>query len=160
MRKGDVVRARVVAIKENGVYLEKGDLSGYINVTQLSWEPGTKPEEVAQEGEFLDVLVDHITTAAPWLPEGASHGFYASLKALDPRGDPYAEEFVLGARHEGRVWKRADYGFFVRLESRAIGLIRDKTLPLAVGDPIEVEVAYWDKAIRRLEFKCLRHSTL
>lgn len=158
MREGDVVRARVVSIRENGIYLEAEGVSGYVKVTEASWDPTVRYDEVVQEGDFVDVLVRGITAVAPWLHE--SNGFYASLKALDPRGDPYAQEFVLGSRHEGRVWKLADYGIFVRLESRAVGLIRDKTLPLAIGDHVEVEVAYWDRAIPRLEFNCLRHSTL
>lgn len=163
MREGDVVRARVVSIEENGIYLEAEGVSGYVNVTEASWDPTLRYDEVVQEGDFVDVLVHGITAIAPWLhsaSESESVGFYASLKALDPRGDPYAQEFILGSRHVGRVWKRADYGIFVRLECRAVGLVRDNTLPWAIGDHVEVEVAYWDKAIHRLELNCLRHSTL
>jgi len=148
VKEGDVITAEVVDVQANGLYLRAEDLSGFVNVLSLTWRPArVDPHDFAKVGDQLRVKVSAVTET----------GFYASLKALYPAGDPFADVtlYNLGVRHTGRVHLVRPFGVFVELETGAIGLIASAILPreLRVGEEVQVEVLAFDGDPNKLQLK-------
>jgi len=80
MRVGERIVARVVEVKDNGIYLDHEGRSGIISVVELTWDETKKPvpEEFAAPGDDLELLV---------MTEHAG-SFSGSLKRLQPNDDP------------------------------------------------------------------------
>jgi ribosomal protein S1 len=148
MNQGDTVEAEVVDVRDNGLYIRAEGLDGFLNIIELGWEPGpVHPTDFAEIGQTIAVYVYAVTET----------GFYASLRALDPSGDPFRDLSLYqpGARHRGRVWGLRTYGVFVRLESGAVGLVatHGKQPTHTIGDRMEVEVVSFAAATKQLALR-------
>ncbi len=145
MKPGEPAHAVVIDVRDNGLYLRADGRDGFINVTELTWAPGpVLPSSFAKVGDTIAVHVYAVTES----------GFYASLKALNPTGDPFRDLSIYseGAVHRGQVWAIRAYGVHVLLESGAIGLLQSQTQThaLRIGDPVEVEIVSFDATMRQL----------
>lgn len=54
---GDVVKGRVVAVRDHGIFLDLGGVEGRIQLTELSHDRGTRPQDVARIGDELEAKV-------------------------------------------------------------------------------------------------------
>ena len=148
MRQGDVIEAVIAEARDNGLWLEAEGRKGFVNVTEIDWVvSGLHPRTRFRAGERLRVKVYAVTADL----------FYASLKALDPRGDPHAgDRLAVGSRHTGVVDSVRAFGVFVRLDSGPIGRMargQGTDEAPAPGAPVEVEVVSFDPASKKLELQ-------
>ena len=153
VKPGDTIVAEVDDIKPNGLYLRAQGQTGFINVTNLSWEQqAIDPHAFGKRGESLRVKVYAVS----------DHGFLASLKALHPENDPFVDLDVYqpGQRHRGVVTSVRRFGTFVRLDTAAVGRIeRDPAASTrSLGEQVEVEVVAFDLETTKHELR-LRAST-
>ena len=153
LKTSETTLAEVIDVRDNGLYLRADGRDGFINVTELTWAPGpVVPSCFAKVGDTIAVHVYAVTESA----------FYASLKALNPQGDPFRDLSIYseGAVHRGHVWAIRAYGVHVLLESGAIGLLPSQTQTHAprIGDPVEVEVVSFDATMRQLVIRVVGAS--
>ena len=154
VKSGHTIQAEVVDVRDNGLYLRAEGRDGFVNVTELGWAPGpVRPSAYARVGETIDVFVYAVTET----------GFHASLKALDPAGDPFRDLSVyeVGTVHRGTVRSVASWGVFVLLESGAVGRIATDqgSFGLSPGDRVQVAIVSFDPPTRRLELRFLPPET-
>lgn len=117
MRPGDRVLAQVVDVRDNGIYLTCEGYSGLVNVTELRWDARTSadPFAYASIGDRLEVVVTGV----------GERCFGASLKRLDPGGDPWRHPKLRpGARLRARLEPPRSWGQFVALEIGEYALLR------------------------------------
>jgi small subunit ribosomal protein S1 len=142
MNQGDIVRAEVTGVRDNGVFLHCEGLDGFVNVTNISWEQGRLDHRnLFRKGELIDVLVYAIT----------ENRFYASIKDVYPEANPWRDPgiYAVGTRHIGILRSVVPFGAFVELGVGAVGLLPDaKTL--VEGDQIEVLVVNVDDASKKI----------
>jgi ribosomal protein S1 len=129
MKVGELGRARVKEVRDNGLYLRAGDRHGIITVVELTWDETVRPHpaDFAQPGDELDFVVMTVH-------EG---GFSGSLKRLHPTGDPRAHPFLRdGTPIAATVRAIRPFGVLVNL---SIGLVaRLEPYPDAMHDSLEV----------------------
>lgn len=143
IERGDRIEARVVDVRDNGIFLEYGGLRGLVQVVELTWDERAppRPERYAETGDRLEVLV---------LAVGPDR-FGASLKRLDPSADPWRLANIrVGARHSSVVRSVREFGVFVNLDAGLVALLR-ACPPLEVGQRCEVELTHVDRSARKLE---------
>ena len=148
VEEGSVISALVEHVKDNGIYLDGDGQKGFINLTEMTWDPGrVDPHRYASAGQTIQVKVYAVTKT----------GFYASLKALTPDSDPFRDLDVYnpGRDHTGEVTMVRPFGAFVRLASGAVGRI-SQPADLAVGDLVAVTIASFDVALRKVELTLVR----
>ena len=148
MKPGDTIVAEVDDVRPNGLTLRAEGQTGFINVTNLSWEQQTiDPHAFAKRGETIRVKVYAVT----------EQGFYASLKALHPENDPFVDlaAYQPGRSHRGVVTGVRRFGTFVRLETAAVGRIEHdpSAASRSLGDTIDVEVVSFDPETTKLELR-------
>lgn len=149
LRKGDVIQAEVVDVKENGLFLCYEGMDGFVNVVNLTWsEIGPfDPSEYARKGDLITVRVYGVLPGC----------FYASVKDLHPEADPWRDpgRYAEGSRHRGTVHRIASYGAFLLLEGGVVGLLPQgpNLEGLAVGDVVDVVVSAVDTENHRIELE-------
>lgn len=72
LKKGDTVRARVVATAPHGIHLDHQGFEILVHITDVPWGGEVGATEYARPGDELDVkilrLTDDGTEALGWLP--------------------------------------------------------------------------------------------
>ena len=144
LTEGTVMVGKVKNLTDYGVFVDLGGLDGLLHVTDLSWGRVTKPSELVQPGQEIEVKV--LKFDKEKLRVSLGH------KQLMP--DPWeglAERFPVGARVSGKVMGITDYGAFVELEPGVEGLVHVSEMSwskrmkhpskiVKVGDEVEVLV--------------------
>ncbi len=116
----DRVLARVVDVRDNGIFVTYKGRSGLVNVTELSWDERrpANPFAYANIGQELEVAVTAVGETS----------FGASLKRLEPGGDPWRKIHV-GMHIRGRTRDPLAWGQFAELTLGLVALILGETLP-------------------------------
>ncbi|MBN1580168.1 MAG: S1 RNA-binding domain-containing protein [Anaerolineae bacterium] len=112
----DICRGQVTNLCTFGAFVDLGGVEGLIHISELSWGRVSRPEDVLQSGQEVEVYVLSVD------PEQGRVSL--SLKRLQP--DPWAaveERFQVGQLVEGTVTSVVSFGAFVRLEEGLEGLI-------------------------------------
>ena len=128
---GDVCRGRVTNLCSFGAFVDLGGIEGLIHISELSWGRVSRPGDVLQNDQELDVYI---------LSVDPDHGRVSlSLKRLQP--DPW--EAVEQRYHEGAVVKGivtsiVSFGAFVRLEEGLEGLIHISRLRNDSGEMLPI----------------------
>lgn len=148
----DICRGRVTNLCSFGAFVDLGGLEGLIHISELSWGRVSRPEDVLQSGQEVEVYV---------LSVDPEHGRVSlSLKRLQP--DPWEaveERFQVGQVVEGLVTGVVSFGVFVRLEEGLEGLIhisklQNDDVPAAAeleqGQMVRVRVISVDGLQRRI----------
>ena len=144
LTEGTVMVGKVKNLTDYGVFVDLGGLDGLLHVTDLSWGRITKPSELVQPGQEIEVKV--LKFDKEKLRVSLGH------KQLMP--DPWeglAERFPVGSRVSGKVMGVTDYGAFVELEPGVEGLVHVSEMSwskrmkhpskiVKVGDEVEVLV--------------------
>jgi small subunit ribosomal protein S1 len=127
-----------------GAFIDLGGIDGLLHVTDMAWNRVSRPEDVVQLDQKLDVMVLKVDKQTEKISLG--------LKQLTPSPwSTVASKYPIGSRHTGEVVTVMPYGAFVRLEPGIEGLVHISEMSwtrrlghpseaVSVGDRIEVQV--------------------
>lgn len=116
LSEGAVLVGKVKNLTDYGAFVDLGGIDGLLHVTDISWGRVSKPSEVLQAGDEIEVVVLKFDKEKGRISLGR--------KQLLP--DPWqtvAERFPVGARVQGKVVSTTDYGAFIELEPGVEGLV-------------------------------------
>jgi small subunit ribosomal protein S1 len=160
---GQTVRGRVTQVREYGLFVDIGGIEGLLHQSELSWERGVKPEDVAKVGDEIDVQILKVHERES---KRERHDRVSlSTKALQP--DPWKEQvdqLVEGQPRKGTVVRTAEFGAFVQLAPGVDGLLHISELgrelkhaseAVQVGEEIHVVVERIDRKARRVSLSRL-----
>jgi small subunit ribosomal protein S1 len=123
LKVGDRVRGRVSQVRDFGLFVDLGHgLEGMIHVSELSWDRGAKPSDVASVGDELEALVIKIPDRRERKERHERVGL--SLKATQT--DPWVAAGELleeGRALQGKVTRVAEFGAFVEIAPGIEGLL-------------------------------------
>ncbi|MCA9716413.1 MAG: S1 RNA-binding domain-containing protein, partial [Myxococcales bacterium] len=161
LEPGQVVTARVVEVREFGLFVDIGGVTGLVHQSELSWRRNVRPLDAAKVGDEIEVKVLEIERGV----KGKKMRVSLSMKALE--SDPWEASAALlkvGSVQRGEVVKAAEVGAFVRLAPNIDGLLHISELGkdvkhakqvLKVGDEIDVVVDRVDTKMRRISLSKL-----
>lgn len=164
LEPGTTVRGRVTQVRDFGLFVDiGGGVEGLVHQSELSWERGVKPEDVAKAGDEIDVQVLKVHEREN--KRERHDRISLSLKALQP--DPWKAalgDITEGVPRKGTIVRTAEFGAFVQLAPGIDGLLHISELgrelkhadqAVAVGDEIHVVVERIDRKQRRISLSRL-----
>ncbi len=96
--------------------MDLGGADGLIHISELSWAPVDKPEDMVKIGQELDVFVLRVDTE--------NKKIALSLRRLQPEPwDTIHERYNVGDLVDAKVTKLTNFGAFARVEGNIEGLI-------------------------------------
>jgi small subunit ribosomal protein S1 len=149
---GAELTGRVKTLTPFGAFVDLGGIDGLLHVSEMSRRRVTKPEEVVQIGQDVQVKVIKVE----------NDGKRISLSMKDQEPDPWydvADRFVPGTPFSGRIVRSTDFGYFVEVEPGVDGLVHVSQLPhgikpgdaeVAIGTTVEGWVREVDPSKKRL----------
>ena len=113
---GSTRHGRVTGVQDFGAFVDLGGADGLIHISELSWEPVTKPSDIVQAGQEVEVQILKVDPETKRI----------SLSLRRTQNDPW--QVAVGQFHEGQivegtVTRLAAFGAFARLEGNVEGLI-------------------------------------
>ena len=154
LEKGQVLEGTVKNITSYGVFIDLGGVDGLIHITDLSWGRVTKPSEVVELDQKLNVVILDFDDEKKRIALG--------LKQLMPHHwDSLAAELKVGDKVKGKVVVMADYGAFVEVAPGVEGLIHVSEMSwsqhlrsaqdfMKVGDEVEAVILTLDREDRKM----------
>ncbi len=116
LEKGQVLEGTVKNITSYGVFIDLGGVDGLIHITDLSWGRVTKPSEVVELDQKLNVVILDFDDEKKRIALG--------LKQLQPHPwDALDANLKVGDHVKGKVVVMADYGAFLEIAPGVEGLI-------------------------------------
>jgi small subunit ribosomal protein S1 len=171
LSEGMVVHGRVTQVREFGVFVDLGlGLEGLVHLSELSYNRGVRPADVAKPGDEVDVKILRIGGE----PKGEDRDkkrrdrqtrIGLSMKAL--QADPWNEHGSVlepGAYRKGKVVRTTDFGAFIELAPGIEGLLHISELGkdlkhagqvLNEGEEIDVVIERLDHDARRISLSRL-----
>ena len=154
LEKGQVLEGTVKNITSYGVFIDLGGVDGLIHITDLSWGRVTKPSEVVELDQKLNVVILDFDDEKKRIALG--------LKQLQPHPwDALDADLKVGDRVKGKVVVMADYGAFLEVAPGVEGLIHVSEMSwsqhlrtaqdfMKVGDDIEAVILTLDRDDRKM----------
>ncbi|MBS3758945.1 MAG: 30S ribosomal protein S1 [Desulfobacterales bacterium] len=138
---GDKVQGRVTRCADFGAFVEvEPGVEGLVHISEMSHiKRVMKAEELVSPGDQISVMIKTIDPAKKRM----------SLSIKDIEGDPWIDienRLKVGQTVEGRIEKKADFGYFIYLEPGITGLLPKSRIERAPY-PQEVEKLKTDDAI-------------
>lgn len=158
LKPGQRLSGVVTSVRDFGVFVDLGGVEGLVHQSELSWDRGVRPSDVAKAGETVEVQVlkVHERDGRKEKVERVS----LSLKALTPDPwDVHVESLIEGTVRKGKVVRVAEFGAFVELAPMVDGLlhvselgrdVKSAALAIKVGDEIDVVIERVDRKGRRV----------
>ena len=154
LRPGEVRRGTVASLADYGAFVDLGGVSGLVHISELSWHRVSKPSEVLQVGDEVDVKVLDVKPKKKRI----------SLSIRQTTPDPL-ESIEVGSVLTGPVTRLVDFGAFVAV-GEFEGLVHLSELAeyrvstpeeiVAPGDEVGVKVLSVDTKRRRIELSIRR----
>ena len=124
LREGEIVRGRVVRIKDFGAFVELAPgVDGLVHLSEIAYERVSHPGKVLQEGEEVEVRVLEIDQdrqrISLSIKEAQAVGAADAGRATDV---PAGASVAVGARLQGVVDRVVQRGLLVRLPSAGPGV--------------------------------------
>ena len=154
LEKGQVLEGTVKNITSYGVFIDLGGVDGLIHITDLSWGRVTKPSEVVELDQKLNVVILDFDDEKKRIALG--------LKQLQPHPwDALDPNLKVGDHVKGKVVVMADYGAFLEIAPGVEGLIHVSEMSwsqhlrsaqdfMKVGDEIEAVILTLDREDRKM----------
>ena len=118
---GAVLEGRVIALADFGAFVDLGGVEGLIHVSELRHGRVQHPSEVLEMGQAVRAKVIKLGTRG----ERVS----MSLRALEPSPwDEATEKWPSGARFQGKILRKSDFGWFIELAPGVEGLLHASQL--------------------------------
>lgn len=141
LKIGAIVTGRVENIKDFGVFVNLGGVTGLIHVTKLDWFRVEHPSEVLKIGDEVQAVVEAVD------PERGRIRLNRQAALPDP-WQVLPTMYAVGNLIEGTVTNVTDFGVFVHLPIGIEGLVHSSELHPAEGGFRVVEVG--EKVIARI----------
>ena len=149
-----IVQGKVTNITNFGIFVDLGGVEGLVHISELSWGRVRRPEDHAQLGETISVLILSV--------DAKEMHVALSIKRLNP--NPWFElerKYQPGDVVTAKISKILPYGAFAELEEGVEGLIHISTLEMNdkikdlnevfnVGQIVFVEILHIDSKKHRL----------
>ncbi len=154
LEKGQILEGTVKNITPYGVFIDLGGVDGLIHITDLSWGRVTRPEEIVELDQKINVVILDFDDAKKRIALG--------LKQLTPHPwEALSRDLKVGDKVTGKVVVMADYGAFVEVAPGVEGLIHVSEMSwsqhlrsaqdfMKVGDEIEAVILTIDYDERRM----------
>ncbi len=154
LEKGQVLEGTVKNITSYGVFIDLGGVDGLIHITDLSWGRVTKPSEVVELDQKLNVVILDFDDEKKRIALG--------LKQLQPHPwDALDPDLKVGDHVKGKVVVMADYGAFLEIAPGVEGLIHVSEMSwsqhlrsaqdfMKVGDEVEAVILTLDREDRKM----------
>ncbi|MCH8063276.1 MAG: S1 RNA-binding domain-containing protein [Chloroflexi bacterium] len=153
LTEGETRRGKVTGISNFGAFVDLGGADGLIHISELSWAPVDKPEDIVKIGQELDVFVLRVDTE--------NKKIALSLRRLQPEPwDTIHERYSVGDLVDARVTKLTNFGAFARVEGNIEGLIHISELTSRVinhprevvqeGEEVQLKIIRIEPERRRL----------
>ncbi len=154
LEKGQVLEGTVKNITSYGVFIDLGGVDGLIHITDLSWGRVTKPAEVVELDQKLNVVILDFDDEKKRIALGLKQLQPHPWAALDPN-------LKVGDHVKGRVVVMADYGAFLEVAPGVEGLIHVSEMSwsqhlrsaqdfMKVGDEVEAVILTLDREDRKM----------
>lgn len=160
--EGAIMEGIIKNITEYGLFIDLGGIDGLLHVTDISWGRISKPSEMFNKGDRINVKILSFDREK----ERVSLG----LKQLTENPwDNIVERYPIGMLVEGKVVNLTDYGVFIELEPGVEGLIhisemfwtreiKHPSKVLSVGEIINVVVLEVNAEAKRVSLS-LKQTT-
>ncbi len=132
--KGTKVNGKVVNIMPYGAFVELEDgVEGLIHVSEMSWTKRSKPSEVLNPGDVVEVVVLDIDRDSRKISLGLRQTERNPWEVL-------AEKYPVGRKIKGKVRNMTSYGAFVEIENDIDGMIHvsDMSWTRKINNPNEI----------------------
>jgi len=162
LQPGQRLKGVVTHVRDFGVFVDLGGIEGLVHQSELSFNRGVRPADVAKSGDEVEVQVLRIG-------EGPTRRdrerVSLSIKAL--LADPWAqhtEALEPGSVHTGKVTRTTDFGAFIELVPDVEGLLHISELgrelkhanqAIQEGQEVRVVVERVDRKLRRISLSRL-----
>jgi len=116
LRPGEVRQGVVSSLAQFGAFVDLGGADGLIHLSELSWNRATKPQDILQVGQEIEVYVLNVDQ------ERKRIGL--SLKRLEP--EPWStveDRYYVGQLVEGTITRLTNFGAFALVNEEIEGLI-------------------------------------
>ena len=163
LEKGQILEGTVKNITPYGVFIDLGGVDGLIHITDLSWGRVTKPEEIVELDQKINVVILDFDDAKKRIALGLKQLSAHPWEALN-------QDLKVGDKVKGKVVVMADYGAFVEVAPGVEGLIHVSEMSwsqhlrsaqdfMKVGDEVEAVILTIDFEERRMSLGTKQLST-
>ncbi|MGM9851076.1 MAG: 30S ribosomal protein S1 [Muribaculaceae bacterium] len=154
LEKGQVLEGTVKNITSYGVFIDLGGVDGLIHITDLSWGRVSKPSEIVQLDQKLNVVILDFDDEKKRIALGLKQLYPHPWDALD-------SNLKVGDKVTGKVVVMADYGAFLEVAPGVEGLIHVSEMSwsqhlrsaqdfMKVGDEVEAVILTLDREERKM----------
>lgn len=159
---GQKLKGRVTQVREFGLFVDLGGFEGLVHQSELSFNRGVRPQDVAQPGDEVEVQVLRVGEG-----QTRKERERVSLSMKTLQADPWSEHSALlepGNIVLGKVVRTTEFGAFIELEPSIEGLLHISELgrelkhanqALTEGQELRVIVERVDRKARRISLSKL-----
>ncbi|MGF1467136.1 MAG: S1 RNA-binding domain-containing protein [Sandaracinaceae bacterium] len=122
LEAGQKLPGRVTQIRDYGLFVDIGGVEGLVHQSEVSWDRGVRPSDVAKVGDSVEVQV--LKVHEPQSKKERHDRVSLSIKALQP--DPWTAHTDLlqeGTPVKGTIARTAEFGAFVTVAPGIDGLL-------------------------------------
>lgn len=132
LQVGETRKGVVTGISSFGAFVDLGGADGLVHISEMSWGPVAKPEDVVSIGDELDVFVLRVDIE--------NKKIALSLRRLEPEPwETIHERLHVDDIVDAQITKLTNFGAFARVEGNIEGLIHISELSdRVIGHPREV----------------------
>ncbi len=109
LKEGDERDGKVISLADFGAFVDIGGIDGLVHVSEVSWQPITKPSEALTVGQKVRVKVLKV--------DPGHERIGLSIKRCEP--DPWSsivDRYKVGQLVEAQITKMAKFGAFARIK--------------------------------------------
>ncbi len=161
---GERVKGVVSQVREFGLFIDiGGGLEGMVHVSEMSWDRGLKPSEVARVGEEVEAQIIRLPDRKDKKERHERIGLSLKAVAADP-WDEHGDAVAEGRVFKGKITRVAEFGAFVEVTPGVEGLLHVSELGTNLqhakdgakeGEEVWVLIERTDKKARRLSLSKL-----
>lgn len=132
LKVGEVRSGEVTGISSFGAFVDLGGADGLIHISEMSWGPVAKPDDVVSIGDQINVYVLRVDIE--------NRKIALSLRRLEPEPwETIHERLHVDDIVDAKITKLTNFGAFARVEGNIEGLIHISELSdRVIGHPREV----------------------
>lgn len=152
IKEGDVIEGTVKKLLDYGVFVDIGNVDGFLHQTEMGWGKIQNPKKIFNEGDKVRVLV-----------KNKKENGKIDLTQKFPNEDPWLlakTDFAIGKTVKGKVVRIVEYGAFVSLNEYIDGLLHISQISkekvkkvedaLTIGQEIEAKVIDFNEKEKRI----------
>lgn len=148
IRVGDNIKVKVTNVTDDGLDVTHNNFQGLVRIIDLDWDTHGLLERIYECYSPLDQIDVKVMAVD-------GNRFRGSVKDLYPEKNPWRnpEIYKIGSVFKGCIFKETDFGYFLKLNTGAISLLKKPVIVSAhyeEGDSVEIVVSSVDSALEKL----------